>query len=68
VVDFQAGDIVQLVDTRIIGQTDNFGRLQYTKQYEVLRITKQGHLLIQTKWGKTHYSKNLFKLIRRPSN
>lgn len=64
-MEFNVGDIVQLIDRRNkqTGQTGQLGRLDYLKQYEVLKITKEGHILIQTKWGKTHYSVNLFKRV-----
>lgn len=62
--DFNVGDIVQLRDDTKMwsGQTIN-GRLYYGKEYEVLKITKQGHLLLQTNWGKTFYSVKLFNKI-----
>lgn len=65
--EFNAGDIVQLRNETKLwsGQTVR-GRLQYGKQYEVLKITKQGHLLLQTNWGKTFYSVNLFNKIYKP--
>lgn len=65
--DLNGGDIVQLRDdTKMWSGQKVWGRLQYGKEYEVLKITKQGHLLLQTKWGKTHYSAKLFNKIFKP--
>jgi hypothetical protein len=55
------GDFVQLRnETKVWAGQIVHGRLEYDKRYEVLKITTQGHLLLQTKWGKTHYSIKLF--------
>ena len=40
-----------------------YGRLQYGTVYEVRKITKQGHLMVDTPWGKMFYSKKLFKNV-----
>jgi hypothetical protein len=66
-IKFKVGDIVELRnETKTwAGQTVN-GRLQYGTRYEVLKITKQGHLLLQTKWGKTHYSVKMFDKVFKP--
>jgi chromosome segregation ATPase len=49
---FSVGDKIKAVR--------RYGRLEEGKVYEVLKITKDGHVIVQTKWGKTHYAKEQF--------
>ena len=65
--EFNIGDIVKLRnETKKWSGQKVWGRLQYGKEYEVLKITKQGHLLLLTNWGKTFYSVKLFNKIFKP--
>jgi len=60
-MEFNINDKVQLKEeTKRSHKQTKKGRLLYGKVYNVLKVTKQGHLLLQTEWGKTFYSKEKF--------
>lgn len=58
---FNVGDKVKLKEKlRGTSTSGKFGRLRFGRVYEVLSITKQGHILLQTNFGKTHYAVHQF--------
>lgn len=65
---FNVGDVVQLKpEARIWDGQTCFGRLDFLSQYQILKFTKRGHILLQTTHGKTHYSVKLFNKVLPPA-
>lgn len=42
-----------------------WGRLQFDNDYKVYNVNWQGLVLLQTKWGKTYYSKKHFIKVKK---